>query len=461
MRRKKAIKASLWLISSKFLSIGLRFGFISIAARILEPEDFGLVNAAMIVISITDMISLVGVGAGLIYYKDSSDKVINTSVAFSFVLGLLFMGLTIACSDWLETFFGMEELSFILKILSVVFLFKAMSLINAALLERELKMKQIALSTLAGFGIGYCAVGISLALLDFGYYSLVFGIIAQHFISSTLLLIFSPLKFRFEFDFVQFRQVLSYGSGVSLSSILGWLNKKGDNFFVGRYLGASSLGLYSQSFNLMDAIQMFIGNTVNKVFFPYLRSKTDVKKESIQYFFLLSEYTIFLITPFVFVAYFFAPEIINILYSDGWEQMIALFQIFILTLPIRLVTKYAGVILQSNGKILALQLNQLIYFFIVLIYFLVFFDYNLNTVSLVVAAATIVRFVSSILMLFTNRIFSIQLFGTKLLLPFLIQGVLFYVMNLSEKHLITLVILFCIYFGLFYLKLKFDFKKLR
>src|SRR5699024_8282375 len=151
----------------------------------------------------------------------------------------------------------------------------------------------------------------------------------------SLSLYLQPYKIQFKFDFLSFKELIYFGGGQSLTQISAEITNEGDNFIVGRLLGADALGLYSRAYQLMVTPASLLGKVLDKVLFP-VASKIQDDEKRLPY---LYKEGIRLTTTLMFPGSLFlainAESIILLLFGDQWLELTVPFQILAISLFFR------------------------------------------------------------------------------------------------------------------------------
>src|SRR5699024_7218565 len=136
----KTFRGMFWMLSGKGSQAILQFIVMIVLARLLSPSDFGIVNAATVVITFTTVFSMVGVGPALIQRPELSKSHIRTGFTLTILLSILFTTLLYFGSNIIASFFHMDKLHIVLKAMSVIFLLKGLSIVSESLIQRQLKL---------------------------------------------------------------------------------------------------------------------------------------------------------------------------------------------------------------------------------------------------------------------------------------------------------------------------------
>jgi teichuronic acid exporter len=357
----KALDGLVWLLSSSVLQSLLGLVVLAILARLLLPSDFGLVAAAHIVLGFAQLTSQLGVGAALVQLPTLDERHVRTGFTFSFAFGLLLACIMWLLSPFLAQAFRLPELAPVIQLLTWMFPLQAVSSVSSNLIQRDLNYRRLAGVDVASYSVGYGGVSITLALLDFGVWALVWGSLAQSAIAALLYFKLQPHSVRPQWNWPALRELLSFGSAFTISGIFNYLARKGDSFVVGRWLGAGALGIYNRAYGLMNASNSIVGQVVNKVFFPAFAKIQDDKQRLSTSYRRSMGIVAFLMFPTGAICWVLAPEIVDVLLGDQWHDVILPFQILAVGMFFRLAYKMGGTLVRGVGAVQSLAWCQATY----------------------------------------------------------------------------------------------------
>ncbi|NUN24154.1 MAG: oligosaccharide flippase family protein, partial [Candidatus Jettenia caeni] len=241
---------------------------LAILARLLTPKDFGIVSAAMVVVRLSEVFAQIGIGPAIVQRQDLKTVHLRTGFTISCLSGLSLTGLISSLAPQISVFFHMEELIPVIRGVSLVFLFQGISLVAESLLQRELQFRWLAIIQSLSYAVGYGIVGISLAFLGFGVWSLVIAYLSQMAFKSIFLLKVKPHPKRLALERRAIAELMYFGGGFTLARIGNAIAGQGDYLVVGRWLGANALGLYSRAYQLMTIPAMLFAKILDTVLFP-------------------------------------------------------------------------------------------------------------------------------------------------------------------------------------------------
>jgi PST family polysaccharide transporter len=241
--KTRAIKSVKWTVLAEIVSRAAAPLVMLILARLLTPEDFGIVGVAMIVIGLAQILQDFGFEKTLIQREtrvtESANIVFWSNMSFGILVYLiLFLGAPI-----IADFFHDSKVVDVLRVLCLQIILISLTTVHLALLQREFKFKQL---FFVRFGVAFVPgiVSIPLALMGHGVWALVWGTLAAGTIQVILFWHLSNWRPDFNFDVPLARQLFGFGVWVTLEALLGWLIVWGDSIVLGHFLGVSELGVY-------------------------------------------------------------------------------------------------------------------------------------------------------------------------------------------------------------------------
>lgn len=387
------LKGSGWLSLSSLVTTILRVISIAILARLLTPMDFGIYAAAFLIIGFAKLFYQVGVGPVFIQLKSINSAHVQTGFSISLLLGLGVGIFSFLTADFLSIVLNVPETADIIRIFSFIFPINSIGVISINLLERELKFSLLSIIESISYVIGSFVLSILLAILDFGYWSLVWGYVCSVLLKNFAAFYYAPTKLKFGFSRREFREMLPMGIWFSLAKVMSYVSLQADYFIASRYLGAISLGIYSRAYRIMDIFNSLFGTTLDRVFFPVLsRIQEDLKKMAsiTEVYINLS----FLFLMPIFIAFsLFSPEIVNIMLGSDWVSVVEPLEILLIAAFFKISYKYYASINKSLGKIFSLNVFQAIYAILILGLALYLKDiYGLNGIAYAVLLSILIMY---------------------------------------------------------------------
>jgi O-antigen/teichoic acid export membrane protein len=218
---------------------------------LLSPSDFGVLAAALAVISLAQIVVEMGMGAAIIQRRSEVNEAASVALAYSLILGVVLYITLWIVSPWLATVLKIAGLEYVLRVVGIALVLSALISVPNALLTRALEFRKLLwIGALPQVANALVAVGLALAGARF--WALIAGYLAGRI--TNLVLVWSMCRWRprpvFRRDL--FRSLAVFGLWMFASGIQSWLFLSADNLLAGRFFGAHSLGVYSLGFNLAN-----------------------------------------------------------------------------------------------------------------------------------------------------------------------------------------------------------------
>lgn len=346
---KQALAGMIWTYSQQFGTQILTFGVSIVLARILLPDEFGLIGMLAIFIGIGNALFDGGMTSSLIRTEELEKDDYSTVFYFNlgcsiFIYGILYLG-----APFIADFYGQPSLKAITRVYGLTFVISALGTVQNTILTRELKFKEQALITFPALMIGG-AVGILMAYKHFGVWSLVGQSITSAFFTSLFLWISSKWRPTLVFSKAKFHQHFHYGYKLTLSGVLDIVFTNIYQIVIGRFYTAAQVGYYARANSLMMLPVSNISGALNRVIFPVFSKVQDdiprLKKSYKQ----VMQLVLFVVTPIMVVMGVLAKPIIILLFTEKWLPMVPIFQIICASGVLYPIHLYNLIVLQVKGR---------------------------------------------------------------------------------------------------------------
>ncbi|WP_369131772.1 lipopolysaccharide biosynthesis protein [Modestobacter sp. I12A-02662] len=316
-------RGAAWLGMSQVLS-KLTVALTTIVlARLLAPEEFGLVALSLVLIVYAEAVADAGVAQALIYLPRSR-AVARAAMLCSLVAGLLLVTVVVAGAPLIASFFGRPDMTPLVRLLAFSLLTASLGAVPEALLRRELLFHRVSVATvLRTLATGL--VSVSLAFAGHGAWALAWGTVAgsaTYAVAGWLLLDDRPDLALWRTTRQDVRAVLGYGLPVAGSSLLARLIFDIDYLVVGRIAGAVALGYYTLAFRLPELVILNVFYVLTAVVFPlYSRMRDDPARLREGYLFSVRVFSLYGVCAGAGLAVA-APLVVPVLFGDQWDAAV-------------------------------------------------------------------------------------------------------------------------------------------
>ena len=352
-------------IAWQFLAVGgnviMRGAILILLTRSLASREFGIIAAAMVILSVAERVGLIGVNRVLVQKQVLTDELVRSAFAISLWAGFLLTVPVYLGADLFADLLIMPQLSPYVEFLSISLLLGSVASIPIALLERELRFKALSIAEMGSYFLGFGLIALPLAHYGYGAWSLAIGAMAQAV--SRILALFvlrrPPVGFWPAKGVID--DLVRPGIGFSAGQLGNFAATQIDNLIVGRLLGAEALGYYSRAYQFLMLPAQLFGKAVASVLFPTMASLQD-QPERVARAYLRAIGLIALLTlPASFFFIIIAPELVRFLLGKDWIGMIVPFQILIATLLFRTSYKISDAVTLAMGSMRSRAWRQWVY----------------------------------------------------------------------------------------------------
>lgn len=322
---RKTVQGGAAVGTVRILSFILSLGSTAVLARLLIPEDFGLVAMVMAVIGFVSVFREMGLSMATVQRKDITHEQISNLFWVNVGLGIMVALLIAAASPLVGIFYNDPRLPAIAAVLSMQAVFSGLTVQHQALARRHMKFWFVQAAGLGGDIIGI-SVAIIMAVTGFDYWALVWRTVVMSAATFLILWIFVPWRPGLPRRGTGVRDMLKFGMHITGSRFMRKAKSLVDKILIGSFAGAASLGLYTKAFGLLMLPVNQLNYPVSSVFFPALSRLQDepgrFQKVYYQGIALLASLTMPMITFLVIVT----DDLIPIFLGKGWEGTIILFR---------------------------------------------------------------------------------------------------------------------------------------
>ncbi|EFK59784.1 lipopolysaccharide biosynthesis protein [Sphingobacterium spiritivorum] len=325
--KNKTISGLIWTFLDNFVVKGISFATNIFLAKLLSPEDFGLIGMVTIFIAIANTLIDAGLTSSLIRSQDIDNSDYSTVFITNIISSIILYVLLFACAPWIASFYNIPILIDILRMYGLIFILSSLYAVQITILIKRLDFKKITIYNIPGVVMG-STVGVMGGYYGYGVWSLVYSYLSIQIVNILIFwtlcdwkpsLVFSRKKFKKHFDF---------GYKLLLTGILGNIFNNIYNIVIGKFFPLRSLGFFDRANTFSQYPSTVLIMMIGKVSFPILAEyQNDVNQLKIKFKKFIT-YSIFVIS-FIMISISFWGDIffIKILGKD-WSVASTYFSIF-------------------------------------------------------------------------------------------------------------------------------------
>ncbi len=386
--------AAMWRFAGSVIGAICDLGFGILLARLLSPTDFGVMALALVVLGAARPLGDLGIGDALVQRAQLTDRHIRTAFTFSVLLGLAIAAIMWASAPLSAGVMRDARVPGLMRVLALGFVFRGGAVVADALMRRQLEFRRQSLieagSAVAGFGLA-----LGLALSGYGVWSLAWGVLLQGALTSMTQVAVMRHPVAPLLAGRELRDLFGFGLAAHLSSCMNYIALNGDNFVVGRLIGAASLGLYSRAYSLMNLPVVFAARVMSRVLFPvFAQVKHDPERLRRGYL-LSTQLTAMIAAPCMATIGVAAPHLVATLYGPQWIGTVLPLQVLCGAGYFRALYHLGGAVAQGVGRMYNELWRQMVYGGLVIVGALIGSSYGLPGVAVGVGGAILFMFVAS------------------------------------------------------------------
>jgi teichuronic acid exporter len=320
-----ATKGIIWSAVDKFVVQFGQFVVGIVLARILVPEDFGLIGMITIFIALSQIFIESGLGVGLIQRQNRTDIDFSTVFVFNLAIsGFLYL-LLFFSAPFISSFFKQPQLNDLIIILGLNLFINAFTVVQRTKLTIAIDFKAIAKSNGIGMVFGGLS-GVIAATNGYGVWSLVIQILIGSAASCVSLCLFSNWSLSIAFSKQSFKSLFGYGSKLLIAGLYAQILSNVYNICLGKFYPTASLGYYTRAKSFADISAGTIVSVIQQSTFPILTTVQYDKGKLVSIFSKMIRMSAFFIIPLMTLIALLAKPIVILLLTEKWIALIPLLQ---------------------------------------------------------------------------------------------------------------------------------------
>ena len=303
----------------------LQMGSTIVLARLLTPQDFGLIAMVTAVTGFVMMFKDMGLSMATVQRATIDHRQISTLFWINVVLSLCIMLVTAALAPGIAWLYGEPRLTWITLALAGAFIFGGLTVQHQALLRRQMRFGALALVEIISMSVGIAAAIIT-ASYGAGYWSLVVMQLARAISIAVAVWFACDWRPGLPQRRAGVRKMLSFGGNLTASHILIYLVRNLDNILLGVVWGAGAVGLYSKAYGLLMLPIRQVNGPLTAVAIPALSSLQNNPDGYHRYYVKAIAILAFLSMPLIVFALCSAKEVVLLILGQQWVEAIPIFR---------------------------------------------------------------------------------------------------------------------------------------
>jgi PST family polysaccharide transporter len=346
---RRTAKGGAVTVGSQALKFLLSIVATMVLARLLTPDDYGLIGMVAVVTGFIAIFKDLGLGSATIQKEEVNADQISTLFWVNVLISFGLMLVTAATAPLVSWFYGRSQLALITLAYATGFLFGGLAVQHEALLRRRMRFGTLAISEVMSFGCGLLT-SILLAWFGFRYWALVSGQLAQGFAYSAMLWIGCSWRPGLPVRGSGVRSMLRFGRNLTGFSVINYFARNLDNMLIGRFWGSVQLGFYAKAYQLLLLPMDQINTPITAVAVPALSRLTIEPDRYRQAYFRLLRMVALLTMPLMSFMIATSDWLVGLVLGSQWMGVSRIFALLGIVGLIQPITNTTGWLFISQGR---------------------------------------------------------------------------------------------------------------
>ena len=244
--KDKTVKGTFWSAADTFLAQGVSFVVGIVLARLLSPEEYGLIGIVAIFTTVMQGVVDSGFSNALIRKKDATNEDYNTLFIFNLAVSVVMFGLLFIGAPWIAKFFERPQLVELVRVMGLILILQALSIVQNTILTKRIDFKtKTKASVISAIASG--VIGIGMAFAGFGVWSLVAQQLSRQLIYTILLWILNKWWPKLKVNTASLKYMWGFGWKLLVSGLLNNIWNEIYQVVVGKFYSPATLGQYTRS----------------------------------------------------------------------------------------------------------------------------------------------------------------------------------------------------------------------
>lgn len=319
----------IWKFAEAICTQGVTFIVSMVLARLLNPEDYGIISIINVFIAIANVFITSGFQSALIQSKDADEVDFSSVLYLNLALAVIIYGVLFGCAPLIEKFYSITNLGSVVRVLGIQIILYAFNSVQRAYVSKCMQFKKFFFSTLIGTVISG-GLGIIAAYKGYGVWALVIQIMSNTVFDSVVLLFTFKWRPKLVFSIKKVKKLFSYGWKMLVSGVVSSIYEQLSNLIIGKCYSASDLAYYNRGQSYPCLLVSTINSSLGSVLFPAISNVQDeiaqvkiMTRRSIQV-------SSFFIWPMMIGMMVVAEPFVIVFFTEKWIGSVPYIQLFCL-----------------------------------------------------------------------------------------------------------------------------------
>lgn len=328
--KNKTFSNFIWRFAERCGAQIVQFVVSIILARILTPNDYGVVAIVLVFTQILQVFVDSGLGNALIQKKDADELDFSSVFYFNIVWCLILYAIAYMTAPFISGFYDNGSMTPIIRTLCVIVIISGIKNVQQAYVSRTLQFKKFFYATVAGMIVSG-GVAIAFAFLDYGVWALVIQRILSLLMDTVILWVTVKWRPILAFSFNRLKGLLSFGWKLLVAALMDKIYENLRQIVVGKLYSESDLAYYNQGTQFPNLIVTNINTSIDSVLLPVMAGVQDDPKRVKTMVRRSIKTSTYIMAPLMMGLFFCADNVVKLILTDKWLPCVPFLRIFCIT----------------------------------------------------------------------------------------------------------------------------------
>jgi O-antigen/teichoic acid export membrane protein len=439
VNKQKLVKSGIWQFSNTMVIVVSQIVCNAIIARYVTKIEFGIMAITNAFINFACFFSEAGMGDALMQRKIVEPQHKNAALFFSVLISVVMYGILYFTAPLIASFYdNPTDLIRLLRVLGLSFIFLSLGSSSLNLLQKNFKFKHVFFSD----GLSLLAsniLGVVLAMNHWGAWSLVYSILFYNVARLIVVWILEPIPVMIGATLRHWKDLLSYGVGLTLVRIYNFISGFGIMLLIGKLVPIKTLGIFERSYRITNIPVRYLGDMIQKVMMPFMVKINDEDDKLFAFFYKGMSFSNAMLVPISAFCVVFCKPIVLIVLGSKWGDAVLPMQILFLSLPFGITTKVSDVLMRAKNLVYKNANRKLQY--VIVLCISVFFGtrWGITGIAIAVTGSAVFSYIAMLLTI-KRRVFKHG--WQKLIVNPFKDGVIISVITILPSYLVYLALMY-------------------
>lgn len=327
LMKKKVFWGLIWKFGERITAQGISLVVSIILARILGPNDYGIIALVMVFISIANVFVSGGFGNALVQKKGADNLDFSSVFYINIAMSVVIYFLIYITAPYISDFYNMSVLCPALRVLGIRIIIAAINSIQQAYVSREMLFKRFFWSTLFGTLVSG-VIGVYLAYAGYGVWALVIQYLTNTCVDTVVLWFTVRWRPMLKFSWQRARELIAYGWKILASNLLDTGYNQMRSMIIGKVYTSADLAFYNQAEKYPSVIVTNVNTSISTVLFPAISLFQDDKIKVKQMTRRAIQVSSYVMWPLMIGLAVVAESLVKVLLTEKWLPCVPYLRIF-------------------------------------------------------------------------------------------------------------------------------------